>query len=276
MWARRRAGVDARADARAGREAPAASCAGAGTCSDARRLAAVPCACRRCAITRAVGQPQRAGVAGLAAAERIEHGAVEHDAALVDGQHGGLALAAAWRPRGTVLRSWCSIVVGGQGHAAARCGSVARSAGPPVGQHRARRAAAAVRARAAGTPSASAPAAWTPLSGIGLGRVRAVSHWISVGSAPPQQRRPSRRTRMRQRSGPRGVSRAGRHRLAGVEPMREQPPPRCEDRALGARHPWIRRGAVAARRRCSAGSSSPNQRARPRRRRRGSMAMISR
>jgi hypothetical protein len=39
----------------------------------------------------AVGQHQHAGVAGLAAAERIEHRAVEHDAVLVDAQDAGFA-----------------------------------------------------------------------------------------------------------------------------------------------------------------------------------------
>ena len=41
---------------------------------------------------RAVGRRQRAGIARLAAAQRVEHGAVEDDAVLVCGQHGGLAL----------------------------------------------------------------------------------------------------------------------------------------------------------------------------------------
>jgi hypothetical protein len=40
----------------------------------------------------AVGGDQHAGITGLAAAQRVEHGAVEHDARLVHRQHGGLAV----------------------------------------------------------------------------------------------------------------------------------------------------------------------------------------
>ena len=38
------------------------------------------------------GQQKRAGVASLAAAQRVKHGAVEHDALRSDGGDGGLAL----------------------------------------------------------------------------------------------------------------------------------------------------------------------------------------
>ena len=41
---------------------------------------------------KAIFETQHTAVTGLATAERVEHGAVEHDAAFVDRDHGGLAL----------------------------------------------------------------------------------------------------------------------------------------------------------------------------------------
>ena len=40
----------------------------------------------------AIGQPQQAGIAGLAAALRIEHRAIEPDAGGIDGEHTRVAL----------------------------------------------------------------------------------------------------------------------------------------------------------------------------------------
>ena len=56
--------------------------------------------------SRAVGQHQHAAVAGLAAAERIEHGAIEHDAVLADARYDGVAFAQVGVLAEQILRSW--------------------------------------------------------------------------------------------------------------------------------------------------------------------------